>query len=65
MDAAFGGFLLFKQIQGTMAKHGKVFGGLVFTDTAMILLQCNIQNPMQFVFDGPVLADKWWTSCLC
>ena len=56
VDAALGGFLLLEQIEGDVAQNGKVFRGLIFANGAMVFVQCDIQNPMQFVLDGPVSA---------
>ena len=51
MDTALGSFLLLEQIDGNMTQNCKVFRSLIFTHKAVILVQRNVQDPMQFVFD--------------
>lgn len=58
MDAAFGGFLLLEEIASHMAQNGKVLGSLVFADRARIFVEGDIQDPLQIIFDGPVLAHN-------
>ena len=58
MDTAFGSFLLFEQVESNMAKDSQVFRSLIFADATMIFVQSNIQNPVQFIFDGPVFANR-------
>ena len=62
MDATFGGFLLFEQVESNMAQDGQVFGSLIFADTTVIFIQSHIQHPMQFIFDGPVFANDLQNS---
>lgn len=56
MNFTFGGFLLFEQIESDIAQHSKVLGCLVFAYSTTIFIQSNIQNPMQFIFNGPMFA---------
>jgi hypothetical protein len=58
MDTAFGGFLLFEEIEGHMAKDGKVFGSLIFADPTVIFIHRHIQHPMQIIFDGPMFTHN-------
>ena len=46
MDTAFGGLLLFEQVESNVAKDGQIFGSLVFADATVIFIQSDIQNPM-------------------
>ena len=62
MDAAFGSFLLFEQIESDMAKDSQVFRSLIFADTTMIFIESHIQNPMQFIFNCPVFANNFQNS---
>ncbi len=65
MGTAFGGFLLFEQIESDMAQDGEVFGRLVFAYPAVVFIKGHIQNPMEFVFDRPMFAHHMeYTFCI-
>ena len=65
MDAHFGAFLLFEEVEGNMAKNSKVFWRLILPNAAVIfpkerrdgVVHRNIQNPMQSILDRPVFAN--------
>ena len=46
VDAAFGSFFLFEQVEGNMSQDSQVFRRMVFADTATVFVQSDIQYPM-------------------
>jgi hypothetical protein len=57
MYTASDGFLMFEQFESNAAKHRKIFGCLILADATAIFIQSDIQNPMRFIFDRPMLAN--------
>jgi hypothetical protein len=57
VDAALGSFVLFEQIEGDAVEYGKVLRRVTCAFAVEVLAQANIEHPMQFVFDAPVLAN--------
>lgn len=47
---------LFEQGEGGIAKENKVFRRLILADPPVIFIHCQIQNPVQFIFDNPMPA---------
>ena len=64
VNADFGSFLLLEQIEDDVAKNSQIFGSLIFSYAAMVLVQGNIQPPMQLIFDESVLTD-YMENALC
>jgi len=58
MDAPFSCFFLLEQVESNVAQDSEVFGRLVFADSAVIFVQSDIQDPMQIIFNRPVLAHN-------
>jgi hypothetical protein len=58
MDATFGSYFLFEQVESNIAKDGKIFRSLVFSYSAMIFIHGDIQDPMKLIFDTPVFANS-------
>ena len=56
MDAPFKGSLLLEQIEGNLAQDSQILGAMVFTDSAVVFSEGDIERPMQAVFDAPVAA---------
>jgi hypothetical protein len=46
VDAAFGGFFLFEQIESNVSQDSQVFRSLVFADAAAVFVQGDVQHPM-------------------
>ena len=59
MDAAFGSFLMFEQVESTMTQDREIFRGMVFADLMPILVQSDIQHPVELIFNRPVLAHNF------
>lgn len=57
VDTSFGGLLLFEKIESDVAQDSQAFGSLIFANTATVFIQSDIQDPVQFVFDRPMLAN--------
>ena len=60
MDAALGGFVLFERIEGDAVEHREVLRGMAGAFAIQVLAEADIEHPMQFVLDAPVLA----TGCI-
>ena len=57
LDAAFERLFLFEQIQGNAVEQGEVLGGMTGAFAVQVFAEVDIQHPVQFVFDAPVLAN--------
>ncbi len=57
MDAALGGFVLFERIEGDAVEHREVLRGMAGAFAIQVLAEADIEHPMQFVLDAPVLAN--------
>lgn len=55
-QADFRGKVL-QDIEGDMANHNHVLGGMVFANAAMILPERHVQAPMQGIFNAPIHAQ--------
>jgi hypothetical protein len=42
VDATFGSFFLFEQVEGNVSKDSQIFRRLVFADAAMVFVQSDI-----------------------
>jgi hypothetical protein len=51
-------FLLLEQVECHLTQYCGIFGRLVFADATVIFVQSDIQDPMQIIFNGPVLANN-------
>ena len=40
-----------------MANDGKIFRAMIFVKTGLILIEDHVQNPMNGIFDPPMIAD--------
>lgn len=58
VNTAFGSFLLFEQIERHVSQNSHVFGSVIFMNTIVVFIHCNIQNPMEFIFNGPMSANN-------
>jgi hypothetical protein len=57
MDAEFACFVLLEQVEGDAGEDGVVLRGVSGTFPAEILVKADIEHPVQFVFDTPVLTN--------
>ena len=57
MDAALGGFVLFERIEGDAVEHREVLRGMAGAFAVQVLAEADIEHPVQFVLDAPVLAN--------
>ena len=57
MDAAFGSFVLFEHVEGDAGEDGIVLRRVTGAFAAEVLAEADIEHPVQFVFNAPVLAD--------
>ncbi len=57
MDAALGGFVLSERIEGDAVEHREVLRGMASAFAVQVLAEADIEHPMQFVLDAPVLAN--------
>ena len=58
MDATFGSFLLFEQVEGNVPQDSQVFRSLILAYPTVIFVHGYIQDPVQFIFNGPMSADN-------
>ena len=49
--------VVFEQAQGGAAQAAEVGIGVAFPDAALVLLEGDVQLPVQSVLDGPMVAD--------
>lgn len=56
-NAAFVGFVLLEQVAGDAIHQGEVLGGMAGSFATVVVVKTHVQDPRQFVFDVPVLAD--------
>ena len=54
MNAKFDRSLLFEGIESNVTKDGQVMSTIVFSYLAVIFTKCDIQNPVERVFNLPV-----------
>ena len=58
LDAAFAGFLLLEHIESDAVEQGEVLRGVARAFAAEVFAEADVEHPVQFVFDAPVLADQ-------
>ena len=52
-----GRFVLFEQIEGDSVEDGEVLCGVASAFAVQVFAEADVQHPVQFIFDPPVLAD--------
>jgi len=57
MHAQLAGFVLLEQIESNAFEQGKILRCMFLPLAILILTETDIQNPVQFVFNSPMLAD--------
>src|SRR6266852_1659688 len=56
-DATLGGFVLFEEVECDTVKDGEILRGVALPFATEVFAEGDVEHPMQFVFDAPVLAD--------
>src|SRR5579871_1585185 len=51
LDAQAFGLLLAQEVEGEMAEHGEIRGGVTGPDPAVVLAEGDVQRPVELVFD--------------
>ena len=62
MDAAFGSFLLFEQVDGDMAQDGQVFGSLILADPTVVFVQATSKTQCRLFSIDQCLRTAWRIS---
>src|SRR5882762_5025866 len=52
-------------VEGKSAQNGEVGGGVVFSTSHLILVENDVERPVQDVFDAPMLANDVQQFCGC
>ena len=58
MNAELGSFVLSEQVQSNTFEEGEILGRMFLPFAIQVFAETDIQSPMQFVFDAPVLAYR-------
>ena len=53
----FAGFFLLEQVERDAVEHGVVLCGMAGAFAVKVFSETDIEGPVQFVFDAPVLSD--------
>ena len=56
LDAHFA-FLLLEQVPRYMPQHGKILRAIIFSDSTLILSECDVKNIMQRILYPPMGSD--------
>ena len=56
LDAELLGPLLFEEIKGDVVEDGEVLRRIAGPDPRLILVQGDVEDPVETIFDGPVAA---------
>ncbi len=56
-DSEFAGFVLFEQVAGDAVEQREVLCGMTGVFAVQVFCEADIQRPVEFVFDAPVLTD--------
>ena len=52
------GGVIFEDIASNMSNNGHIFSGMIFPDTAVILMKGPIQTPMEEVLNAPMFTYR-------
>jgi hypothetical protein len=52
VDAAFGGFVLFEQVESNAVEHGEVLCGIARAFVVEVFAEADIEHPVQLTFDA-------------
>ena len=58
VDPAFGSLVLPEQVEGDAVEHGKILRRMAGAFAVEVFAEADVEHPVQFVFDAPVLADS-------
>src|SRR5664279_471156 len=58
LDAALGGLVLSEQVECDTVEDGEVLRGMAGPFAVEVFGEADIEHPVEFVFDAPVLADE-------
>ena len=56
-DSELRGFVLSEQVEGDAVEGGKILRGMACALAIQVFAEADIQRPVEFVFDAPVLAN--------
>jgi len=57
VDPEFGSFVLFEQVEGKPVDEGEVLSSVAGTLAAQVFAEGDVEYPVEFVFDAPVLTN--------
>src|SRR5437868_2567433 len=58
LDAALRGVLLAQEVEGDVAQYAEIVRPVPHPHAALILAEGDVEDPMQAVFDSPMVADR-------
>ncbi len=62
-DAPLGRFVLFEEVECDPVQEREVLCGVALAFAAEVFAESDVEHPMQFVFNAPVLADDAVQLC--
>ena len=58
MDTVLRNIVLFEQVEGDAVEYTEVLCCIACAFAVQVFAEAHIQDPVQFVFDAPVLTDR-------